>query len=207
MDNAVALVESYLRVNGYLTVTEYPLVETSRYAEHRTATDLDILAFRFPGAGRLVSTRGRAATTDSGVVTYAPDPALGCDPQQADMLIGEVKEGRAELNATTREPAVLEAALSRFGCCGPDSVRMVVDGLLRHGHTRTHSGHIIRLMVFGSAPGEHAAHGAKMVSLGHVRKFLQDFVQEHWDLLRQEQLKDPALGFLAMLEKAGRATT
>lgn len=207
MDNAVALVESYLRVNGYLTVAEYPLVEVTRNGEYRAATDLDILAFRFPGAGRLVSRRGRAATTGSGVLSYAPDPVLGCDPQQADMIIGEVKEGRAELNAATREPAVLEAALARFGCCGPDPVQKVVEVLLHQGHAQTHSGHIIRLIVFGSATSQQDAHGAKIVSLGHVRKFLQDFVHEHWDVLRREQLKDPALGFLVMLEKAGSAMT
>src|SRR5262245_18598254 len=54
MDPAVGMVESYLRVNGYFTVTEYPIVEASKYGEYRTATDLDVLAFRFPGAGRLV---------------------------------------------------------------------------------------------------------------------------------------------------------
>lgn len=204
MDNAVALVESYLRVNGYFTVTEYPLVEVTRHGEYRTATDLDILAFRFPGAGRLVSRKGQAATTDIGVVNYAADPVLGCDPQQADMLLGEVKEGRAELNPAAREPAVLEAALSRFGCCGPDPVQKVVEVLLRQGRAQTHSGHIIRLVVFGSTAGQHEGHGAKVVWLGHVRKFLQDFVHEHWDVLRQEQLKDPALGFLLMLEKANR---
>ena len=207
MDNAVALVESYLRVNGYLTVTEYPLVEVRAYGEHRTATDLDILAFRFPGAGRLVSRRGGTATTDFGLVNYAPDPVLGCDPQLADMLIGEVKEGRAELNAATREPAVLEAALSRFGCCGPVPVQKVVEVLLRQGRAQTHSGHIIRRVVFGSTAGQQGGHGVKIVSLGHVRKFLQDFVREHWDVLRHEQLKDPALGFLVMLEKAGGAMT
>ena len=58
MDNAVALVQAYLRVNGYFTVSEYPIVEASRRGGYRTATDLDILAFRFPGAGRLVPTPG-----------------------------------------------------------------------------------------------------------------------------------------------------
>ncbi len=53
MDNAVALVEAYLRMNGYSAVAEYPFVEAMRQRGHRVATDLDILAFRFPGAGRL----------------------------------------------------------------------------------------------------------------------------------------------------------
>ena len=48
MDHAVALVEAYLRVNGYFTVSEYPVVEARRYGGFRTATDLDILAFASP---------------------------------------------------------------------------------------------------------------------------------------------------------------
>jgi hypothetical protein len=58
--------------------------------------------------------------------------------------------------------------------------------------------------VFGSAPGEHNVRGAHVIPLSHVRKFLEEFVQEHWDVLRQQQLKDPALGFLLMFEKASR---
>ena len=54
MDTAVALVETYLRINGYFTVTEYPVIEAVHYDGYRTITDLDILAFRFSGAGRLV---------------------------------------------------------------------------------------------------------------------------------------------------------
>ena len=204
MDNSVALVESYLRVNGYLTVTEYPLVEVSKYGGYRTATDLDVLAFRFPGAGRLVSVKGRSSLKDSVPVAFAPDPALQCAPEEADMLIGEVKEGRADLNRAARDPAVLQAALSRFGCCHAASVADVVRELLHRGHAHTHSGHSVRLVVFGSTSGERLINGVITISLGHVREFLQDFVEEHWQILRQEQLKDPALGFLVMLEKAKR---
>jgi hypothetical protein len=48
VDHAVALVESYLRLNGYFTVTEYPVIEACKFGGYRTATDLDVLAFRFP---------------------------------------------------------------------------------------------------------------------------------------------------------------
>ncbi len=89
MDHAVALVEAYLRVNGYFTVSEYPVVEARRYGGFRTATDLDILAFRLPGAGRLVPSE-----SDESEHSYAPDPELGCRPDCAEMLIGEVKEGK-----------------------------------------------------------------------------------------------------------------
>lgn len=46
MDTAVALVQAYLHINGYFTVTEYALVEVS-HRHARSRTDLDILAFRF----------------------------------------------------------------------------------------------------------------------------------------------------------------
>lgn len=47
MDTAVALVQAYLNVNGYFTVTEYPVMEAYAEWPARTATDLDLLAFRF----------------------------------------------------------------------------------------------------------------------------------------------------------------
>jgi hypothetical protein len=100
MDHAVALVEAYLRVNGYFTVSEYPVVEARHYDGFRTATDLDILAFRFPGAGGLAPSGPGEQNEDNS--NYAPDPALGCRPDCAEMLIGEVKEGKAELNEAAR---------------------------------------------------------------------------------------------------------
>src|SRR5262245_36798390 len=138
MDHAVALVESYLRVNGYFTVTEYPVIEACRFGGYRTATDLDVLAFRFPGAGCLVPLGAKEAGNDSAQRVFAPDPRLGGFGNEADMLIGEVKEGRAELNAAARDPAVLRAVLTRFGCCQPEHVPSVVDVLLKKGHARTH---------------------------------------------------------------------
>lgn len=87
MDNAVALVQAYLHTNGYFSVAEYPVIETmGRGKNYRVATDLDILAFRFPGAGRLIPGKHSEETL------YAPDPVLRCPHDRADMLVGEVKE-------------------------------------------------------------------------------------------------------------------
>jgi hypothetical protein len=101
-DPAVAIVQSYLRVNGYFTVTEHPIVEAAKGGGHRTVTDLDVLAFRFPGAGRSLVT-GRPES-DPAAHRYAPDPGLGIEGAEADMLIGEVKQGRAVLNRGAAEP-------------------------------------------------------------------------------------------------------
>ena len=205
MDTAVGLVEAYLRVNGYFTVTEYPVVETCKYGDHRTATDLDVLAFRFPGAGRLVPFQAGKAASDTGIPAFAPDPHLGGISDQADMLIGEVKEGRAELNSAARDPVVLRAVLNRFGCCTPDHVPDVVEALLRHGRARTHCGHLVRLVAFGSLP---PANGGKysVISLGHVHEFLEAYLREHWDVLCHAQFKDLAFGFEILLQKARRGS-
>lgn len=199
MDQAVALVEAYLRLNGYFSVTEFPVLEAVQYGGVRTATDLDILAFRFPDAGRLVPPRGG----DSGSRwIFAPDPELGCAGNDADMLIGEVKEGRAELNQAAANPAVLRAALARFGCCHPEHLPGVIQALLRNGNARTQCGHRVRLVAFGSLPGSPGGPRYKFISLGHVEQFLRDYIREHWEVVRHAQFKDPAFGFLVMLEKA-----
>lgn len=204
MDPAVGLIESYLRVNGYFTVTEYPIVEAHKCGDYRTATDLDVLAFRFPGAGRLVPFQAGRAANETGIQTFAPDPQLGGVSDQADMLIGEVKEGRAELNAAARDPVVLRAVLTRFGCCSPDHVPAVVEALLQHGRAHTHCGHLVRLIAFGSLPP--VSNGGKyaVISLGHVHEFLEAYIHEHWEVLCHAQFKDPAFGFEMILEKARR---
>lgn len=204
MDNAVALVQAYLRVNGYFTVAEYPVIEAMREGGYRAATDLDILAFRFPGSGQLVPRTGRGSSADS-MVTVPLDPALAVARDEADMLIGEVKEGSAELNQATTDPAVLRAALARFGCCPPDHVPRLVEALLRHGNVTSPGGHRIRLVAFGStAPGGSPRHS--VILTGHVVAFLRRYLHENWDLLRSAEFKDPAFGFLMTLAKAERGS-
>jgi hypothetical protein len=86
MDTAVALVQCYLRVNGYFTVSEYPVIEALDGAQHREMTDLDILAFRFPHAGHLIA-RGPMDVHHHASL-FSPDTALGADPDEADMIVG-----------------------------------------------------------------------------------------------------------------------
>ena len=144
MDTAVGLVQAYLRVNGYFTVAEYPVLDATGPGGPRTITDLDILAVRLhraPGA--------------SGTVDAPLDPALGAGGG-ADMIVGEVKEGRPHPNPAMRDPAVLEAAFTRFGCCAPTDAARLVAELLETGRTVAPEGHTIRTVVFGnptSPPG------------------------------------------------------
>ena len=203
MDTAVALVQAYLRVNGYFTVAEYPIVEAARGDGHRSLTDIDILAFRFAGAGREIVGAGRR-TVDA--ERHEPDPLLGREGGLADMLVGEVKEGRARLNQAARDPAVLRAALVRFGCCTVEEAPRIVSELGRQGQTTTDAGHRIRMVVFGSALDERDSGAFAFIPLGHIVQFLEGHLRDHRELVRHVQTKEPVLGFLLTLEKARRGT-
>ena len=55
MNTCVALVGAYLRFNGYVTVPEQPvLIGEGKPYRYHTATDVDILAVRFPNAAVVV---------------------------------------------------------------------------------------------------------------------------------------------------------
>jgi hypothetical protein len=199
MDTSVALVQAYLHVNGYFTVAEYPVLEVLRGEHPRTVTDLDLLAFRFPGAGHEII-RGRTLQPLGGR-PFAPDPVLGCPVDRADMIVGEVKESAARFNDATRDPAVLAVALARFGCCPPEHVDALTRRLLRRGHAVTPAGHAVRMVAFGDAPDPKRRGAWTTVPIGHVVEFLREYLRAHWQILRHAQLRDPVLGVLALIEK------
>lgn len=203
MDNAVALVQAYLRVNGYFTVSEYPVLEATRGGGVQSATDLDILAVRFPGAGSEIT--GTRAPNAAHAAHLAPDAALGVPADHPDMLIGEVKEARATLNAAATDPAVLRAVLVRFGCCSRDEAPAIIAHLIREGWAVLPAGHRLRLIAFGSTVEQDGGRYAAL-SLGHVLEFLRRYLRDHWEVLRHAESKDPAFGFLVMTEKALRGT-
>ena len=200
MDNSVALVQAYLRINGYFTVTEYPVIAARDDGQYRTATDLDVLAFRFPNAGRLVPGKRPGRDEDH----FSVDDALQTTTEHADMLIGEVKEGRAALNQAASDPAVLRAVLAGFGCCSREDAPRIAETLIRDGSALLPSGHRIRMVVFASIVGAAASPHQVVISLGHVVQFLRSYLNEHWEVLRHSDTKDPAFGFLMTIAKAER---
>ena len=194
MDHAVALVDAYLQINGYLTVAEYPVIESVGKQKFQTATDVDILAFRFPGAGRIITGK----ENDHSI--FAPDTALSVSGDEADMIIGEVKEGRAELNKNAINPNVLRIVLARFGCCSIEQVDPVVDQLISKGKASTHDGHHIRLVAFGSIDTKDQPY--EVITIGHIIQFIENYLFEHWAVLRNTQFKHPALGLFMVMQKA-----
>ncbi len=200
MDNAVALVQAYLRINGYFTVAEYPILETHGRNAVQMATDIDILAFRFPGAIRQVVGK-RNEKWQRGL--SIPDPDLKVPSGAPDMIIGEVKEGRARLNKSMRNPSIVSAALARFGCCAAKHAEGTAQKLLASGRAKTPEGHMVRIVVFASGGAEERRF--QVLTLAHITDFLRSYLREHWQVLHHAQFRDPVLSLLMTLEKAGDA--
>lgn len=198
MDHAVALVQAYLQLNGYFTSAEYPIIASAGRSGARTITDIDILAFRFP-TGLPVPTGKRLPR---GLDVSDVDPGLGVAPDSVDMIIGEVKEGRVGINNSIRDPQVLRAVISRLGEASGEQDRVIRE-LLDAGHAAV-DGYAVRLIAFGAFPPGSTVPPCRIISLGHVLEYLQQYVRKHWAVLRHLQFKDPAFGFLMTMEKARR---
>ena len=123
------------------------------------------------------------------------------------MIVGEVKAGPARFNAAMRDPAVLQVALRRFGCCAPDHVGDVTQQLLSRGHVSTPEGHSVRMVAFGDVDAHEQPTAWTIVSMRHVVQFLQAYLREHWEVLRHAQIRDDAFNVLALIEKWGISTS
>lgn len=200
MDNAVSLVRAYLQLHGYFVVTEYPLVEINEENKIRTVTDIDILAFRFAHAGRIVSS---FKSSQDEKLIQVTDEILKPVGDQPDMLIAEVKEGYAKENRIMFQENALESVLTRFGCCTPGEFRKFYDSFSQSGKAELPSGHILRSIVFGGKPpAQKKSFVSKFISLKHVLDYLNEYIEKHWDYFKTANFRDPALSFLVTLKKS-----
>ena len=94
MDTAVSLVQEYLHVNGYFTVVEHPVLERLRAGQVRTVTDLDVLAYRLPGAGHDLIHRRSGIGPQR--LSSEVAPALGAPFDAQQDPAGDEGPGRAE---------------------------------------------------------------------------------------------------------------
>src|SRR5262245_7038999 len=106
MDPAVAIVKSYLEPCGYFFLTKLP-VRVNSGGDYRDATDLDIIAGRFP-----LSHRRPPARLSKSLDTFlAVDPIFGVEANAIDVIVGEVEEGHARLNRALRGAEIVAFAL------------------------------------------------------------------------------------------------
>lgn len=199
MDNAVGLVDAYLRVNGFFTVTEYPILHRRQGGVLKEVTDVDILAHRLPYAG-MVLPRPRS---QGGHQKVPVDPLLGTQWGRAEIIVGEVKEGIGTFNPAMFRKDVIYEALRRFGAAPRPTLEPAVEQLRKEGSAVLDNGARVRLMAFGSRPPDHQGRlPHTFVPMSHVVSFLRDFVRRHDEVRAGSGFRDPVLGFLALLDKA-----
>ncbi len=210
MDNAVALVQAYLRLNGFFTVTEFQVQQPvpGRPEVYETATDLDILAIRLPWAAETVPRRGPKPGATRAEVILSEDPLLGIAASGIDLIIGEVKEGVGELNRKLRTPEVLHSAVRRAGCCPEEHFETVITQLATSGEARIASAEGIpcrlRLASFCGVVGSEAAGPVLLtVTLGHIIAFVQDRLRTYAPILRSVAFRDPVLDLMKLMWKLG----
>jgi hypothetical protein len=206
MDTCVALVNAYLSFNGYVSVPEHPvLVGQGRPYRYHTATDVDILAVRFPNAAVVVprdSGGGRAGED----LQMGVDPTLDLHAGAVDVIVAEVKQSRPRLNPALREPDVLYATLRRVDPGFDDPLRDTIRELIREGEADCESGGRrwrFRLFAFGEGTPVLESGPFKHIQLSHIAMFLISCMREHHQVWKDAQFGDPVLDLLHLFDKMG----
>lgn len=202
MDIAVNLVESYLRLSGYLTLSEFEVQRRSETG-FETVTDVDIMALRLPGD----VFAGDPHSSEDCRLLLLQDPVLDLEPDMTDVIIGEVKQGAAEFNPGIRRHAVLHSMLRRVGWLYDEPLEDVVDALqerlLRISPARGGGTIRTRLVAFGRAP----SCDLHTISHTHMVETLLRFFEGTGDAFKPVQFRDPAPAMLALLLKTGFEVT
>jgi hypothetical protein len=199
MDTPVGLVKAYLECCGYFVLAELPVRAADRTGYH-DVTDLDVIAVRFPHPPQDLHVRSVRPLA----LLLGADPALGTFEEGVDVIIGEVKEGRARLNPALQRAETLGFALRRLGCCPEDQVEAEARRLVQDGHRHEHMGggmacHL-RLIAFAGY-GSAAERGVHTVSLRHCSEFIRQRLREGRDVLGDVQFKDPVLSWFVLQGK------
>jgi hypothetical protein len=199
VDIAVNLVESYLRFNGYLTLSEFEVQARNDRGVFESITDVDIMALRFPGD---VVVGGPGGAIEARMLVIE-DPALRLEPGQIDVIVGEVKQGPAEFNPGIKRHVVLHSVLQRVQWLFARDLSAVVDDLARDGicMVPARDGGVIRVRMVAFGRGE--GHDLHAIGHGHIVKAMLGFLSGLDDAFRPVQLREPAPAMLALLLKSG----
>jgi len=199
MDIAVNLVENYLRLTGYMTLSEFEVQRRDKDGRFKTVTDIDIMGLRFPGDIYL----GDPQQPADYEMLLIDDPVLEHAENTIDVIVGEVKQGQAEFNPAIKDHGVLHTMLRRIEWVYDVGINEVIDGLQRQGVHRAPSkgGAIVRtrLVAFGRSRYSNL----NTVSISHIVTTLLEFFQKHEDAFRPIQFREPAPAFLSLLLKSG----
>jgi hypothetical protein len=199
MDTAVSLIQAYLRMNGYLTITEFEVRRKLEDGSYETATDVDIIALRL--AGEVYE--GDPHDPHDCRMLEIKDERLLLRPDLIDVILGEVKEGQAEFNPGLKRHEVLHSVLRRLEWLYGDSLGRIVDELHQDGVSEVAApgGGTVRtrLVAFGRAETS----DLHTISLTHVFEAMLSYLERFEDILHSAMYKDAAPALLHLLLKTG----
>ncbi len=199
MDIAVNRVENYLRLNGYMTLSEFEVQRRDKKGRFKTVTDVDVMGIRFPGDIYI----GDPHQTEDCEMLLIDDPVLELEPDTIDVIVGEVKQGQAELNPGIKDHGVLHSVLRRMEWIYDTDLRDVIQGVQRDGLHRAPAKGGARVRTRLVAFGRSHYSNLNTISLSHMVTTLLDFFERHEDAFRPIQFREPAPAFLSLLLKAG----
>lgn len=206
MDTSVGLVKSYLELCGYFVLAELPLRAPARQGYH-DVTDLDIVAVRFPHEPQTLPERVSRPME----IFLGRDPTLQLFEEGVDLIIGEVKEGRARLNPALQRAETIGFAMRRVGCCPSDHISDQARRIARRGYGEMTmlGGATCRVRVVAFAGHSVAREtGVLTVSLRHCIEWIASRFEQEKELLAGARFKDPILSWFALEAKlAGGATS
>ncbi|MEJ2481934.1 MAG: hypothetical protein P8049_02060 [Gemmatimonadota bacterium] len=198
MNSGAALVEAYLRANGYLVLDEVPLVLPDEAGGYRTLTDLDIIAVRWPDV------KMGAPDAEGRILRPIETHDLLDVPQGAiDVIIGEVKEGRAQLNRAIRSPGALRMGLERIGICTDRELDPTAKALSERAVVHleeSRPARQVRLVAFGVGTSR-KTETHYVVSLRDALDFVENLMLRAHEVLLPSTVADPVLGFLHLRNK------
>ena len=198
MDIGVSLVEAYLRLCGYLTLTEFGIQGRTLDGGFETITDVDVMGLRLPGDLYV----GDPEAPDAHLLLIE-DPVLQLQPGMVDVIIGEVKQGEAEFNPGLRRREVLASLLQRVDWLYAEAVGEVVAELaernLRMSPARGGGEIRTRLVAFGRSP--HC--DLHTVSHAHIVDAMVGFLSGLGEAFHPVQFSAAAPAMLNLLLKHG----
>ncbi|HEY6203910.1 MAG TPA: hypothetical protein VI056_12825 [Candidatus Limnocylindria bacterium] len=198
MDSSVAIAAAYLQLNGFFVLTELPVQVADRQG-YRAATELDVLAVRLPHAAELLPGKGAHARD----LLLGRDPTLETDPWRTEVLIAEVKRGRAQINEGYHDTDVLRFALRRTGCCPTQMLATHAAALAREGvvETITAASHPCRIRIAAFAGSSASlARGVLAIDLSHCVHFIRERLARYEMQLRGAYFRDPVLNLLGLVD-------
>ncbi|MFQ5947933.1 MAG: hypothetical protein ACE5KX_03625 [Acidimicrobiia bacterium] len=201
MDIGVNLIESYLRLNGYLTLSEFEVQRRAEEGSYESITDVDIVALRLPGELYVADPDAEGCTECE--LLLIQDPLLALEEDCADVIIGEVKQAEAEFNPAITDHQVLHSVLRRMEWLYDEPLLDVVKALQLTGshYSPGRGGGRVRtrLVAFGRSK----VNDLNTISHTHIVETLLRFFSDFEEAFRPIQFRDPAPAMLRLLLKSG----